>query len=102
MPWLVQVHDLPDAVHGADFMRANNMRAAQHGQHTEKRLGRTSFIVAEDIWRMRQNAKRRIPQCMQAKALHERVELVLYTPPAILEIVVIKAQAGVNKTFAQP
>src|SRR4029453_2690528 len=78
------------------------MGTAQHSQHAEKWLRRTPFIVAKDLWRMRQNVKRRIPQLMQAEALHKRVELVLHAPPAILEIVVIKAQAGVNKTLAQP
>src|SRR5262252_4055998 len=48
---------------------------------------------------MRQNIERGIAKLMQAKAVHEGVELIVDAPAAVLEVVIIEAKTRIDKTL---
>src|SRR5437764_353369 len=48
---------------------------------------------------MRQNIERGIAQLMQAKAVHEGVELVVDAQAAVLEVVVVETKTRIDQTL---
>jgi hypothetical protein len=73
MPWLIEVHDLANAVHRTDFMRANDVRPPEHCQHAKERFCSPPFILLENVRRVWEDIERRIPKLVQTKTLDKGV-----------------------------
>ena len=79
-------------------MGAEHIGPAQRGQHGEKRLG-TTHLVAEILKGMRQRVADWKSQRPQPERVQENRHLVLYAHRAVLQIAVIKAEAGIENDF---
>ena len=79
-------------------MGAEQISLAQRGQHGEKRFG-TAHLVAEILKGMRQRVADWKSQRPQPECVQENVHLMPHAHHAVLQIAVIKAEAGIEDDF---
>ena len=86
------------ALDARDFVGAKQIGFAQRGQHGEERLGTTDF-VAEKFKGVGQGMADRKTQRAQPERIQKYVHLVPHPDGAVLQIAVVKAQAGIEQDF---
>ena len=79
-------------------MRAEQIRFSNCGKNGKKRFGAADF-VAEKFKRVRQRVANRKTKRAQPKSIQENVHLMSHPHRAVLQVAVIKAEAGIEEDF---
>src|SRR5688572_13412819 len=85
----------PDPRH---LVRPKQISFAKRGQDREESFGGPHFLP-ENLERVRKRVTDRKPKSPQSKCIQEDVHLVSHAHAAVLQVPIIKAQAGIDQNF---